>query len=68
MEGIDINNLADNEESKLGHWEYSHFKGSDIVSFSYWKEESDEPDEEFNVSVKEFNDLIDFSKKLEKIE
>ena len=56
--------LSENLESKKGHWEFLRAPKSNVVEFSYWKEDSDVPDETIDTTVDEFNDLIEFMKTL----
>ena len=64
---MEEDSLADNLESKKGHWEYLHHPGSKIVNFQYWKEDSDTPHMEVDITPEEFNDLLDFAKSLKRI-
>jgi len=57
-----LDTFSENEESKLGVWEYVRQPNNDEVSFQYWKEDSDKPNVEIKVTLKEFNDLIEFMK------
>jgi hypothetical protein len=63
---LNKSNIATNKESKDGTWEYTHFPNSTHVKFEYWKENDETPSVTINVTVKEFNDLIDFGKRIAK--
>lgn len=59
-----LDEISENKESKLGVWEYVRQPKKDEVSFQYWKEDDGKPSVEIKITLKEFNDLIEFMKKI----